>query len=117
MKGSFGLFLLAALFLLSSAGCRTDPNQINQRTPPSEERQNAPPVSPGLSPHGRGGPYFLNGSFSTGEGSYVRSLLADGDALWVGTSEGIIKVARRTGAALQSYTMADGLKSPYIFTM
>lgn len=117
MTRSLGLFLLVAFSLFSPVGCRIDPNQINQRTPASEERESPPPVSPGLSPHGRGGPYFLNGSFSTGEGSYVRSLLADGDALWVGTSEGIIKVARRTGAALQTYTMSDGLKSPYIFTM
>ena len=116
MDRIIGLFLLFAFFLFFPLGCRLDPNQINQRSPDSEEKR-TPPVSSGLSPHGKGSPYLLVGSFSTGEGSYVRSLLADDDSLWVGTSEGIVKVARRTGTALQTYTMADGLKSPYIFTM
>jgi len=56
-------------------------------------------------------------SFNTGEASYVRSLHADSSDLWVGTSEGVIRVARRTGELVQTYTMEDGLKSPYVFTI
>ncbi|WDT76719.1 MAG: hypothetical protein MPW16_05775 [Candidatus Manganitrophus sp.] len=123
MNRGIGLPLLPAFLILSLISCRRDPNQVNpkptlpQAAPVTEERKVAPSFPPGVPPHGRGGPYLLTGSFSTGEGSYVRSLLADGDFLWVGTSEGIIKVARRTGEALGTYTTADGLKSPYIFTM
>jgi ligand-binding sensor domain-containing protein len=61
--------------------------------------------------------YRLNRSFNTGEDSYVRSLRAQGGDLWVGTSEGVIKVARRTGELVRTYTMKDGLKSPYVFTI
>ncbi|MFY9268674.1 MAG: hypothetical protein WAO55_02870 [Candidatus Manganitrophaceae bacterium] len=97
--------LLLSLFLiLSFLGCRPDPRPLQSPSPAS-------PLRPSASP------YFLSGSFSTGEGSYVRSLLADEDLLWVGTSEGIIKVSRRTGAALQTYTAKEGLISSYIFTM
>src|SRR5579884_538545 len=117
MNRTAGLFFLLILFSLSSVRCRIDPNQINQKTPVSEEKTSSPAATLGPAPHEKGNRYFRTGSFSTGEGSYVRSLLADGDLIWVGTSEGIIKVARRTGEALQTFTMADGLKSPYIFTM
>ncbi len=61
--------------------------------------------------------YQVARSFSTGEDSYVRSLRADSNDLWVGTSEGVIKVARRTGEMIQTYTMKDGLKSSYVFTI
>ena len=61
--------------------------------------------------------YALVGSFSTGEKSYVRSLLADEEAVWVGTTEGVIQVSVQSGDAIQTFTMQDGLMSPYIFTM
>lgn len=61
--------------------------------------------------------YSIGGSFSTGEGSYVRSLLSDDQSVWVGTTEGIIQVSSRSGQATQTYTTKDGLMSPYIFTM
>src|SRR3972149_5539108 len=59
--------------------------------------------------------YVVSRSFSTGEDSSVRSLRADGGALWVGTSEGVIQVARDTGEMGRTYTIKDGLMSPYIF--
>lgn len=61
--------------------------------------------------------YGLIGSFSTGPQSYVRSLFADGDAVWIGTTEGIIKVATRTGDLLKTYSTREGLLSPYVFAI
>lgn len=117
--------LLIIFLLLISIGCKRDPNPMNRSGPkadlaaptgasarPHDERPPSPPL-----PHRTRGPFLLAGSFATGEGSYVRSLMADGDFLWVGTTEGIIKVARQSGEAIRTYTMEDGLKSPYIFTM
>lgn len=104
---------------------KNDSNALSHETSPSphvqssEKNQTDPPVPHALP--GVGGDsekeYALIGSFSTGEGSYVRSLLADGDTVWVGTTEGVIQVSTKTGDAVQSFTTADGLKSPSIFTM
>jgi ligand-binding sensor domain-containing protein len=112
---------LLALFL---AGCKKEtppvipsgelPSGIDRPGRPNNTAETAPPpVQPGRP----GGDYYLSGSFSTGEGSYVRSLLADGPSVWVGTTEGIVKVARKSGEAVQTYTVKEGLGSPYIFTI
>ncbi|MFQ5598817.1 MAG: two-component regulator propeller domain-containing protein, partial [Nitrospiria bacterium] len=61
--------------------------------------------------------YRIIASFTTGSGSYVRSLLADDRSVWIGTTEGIIQVESRSGEAVQIYTTQDGLLSPYIFTI
>jgi len=104
------IFALLLISLLSS-GCRQDfirPVSPDQSKPLAQSARHA------FAGHRR---YALVGSFSTGEGSYVRSLLADGNAVWVGTTEGVIKVSSRTGEAVQTFTMKDGLMSPYIFSM
>ncbi|WDT81681.1 MAG: hypothetical protein MPW14_08165 [Candidatus Manganitrophus sp.] len=94
MNRGIGLPLLLAFLILSLISCRRDPNQVNpkptlpQAAPVTEERKVAPSFPPGVPPHGRGGPYLLTGSFSTGEGSYVRSLLADGDFSGSGPPKG-----------------------------
>src|SRR5581483_8925893 len=114
--------LLIGLLLLISAGCKKEsPPVIPGGEPPSGiSRPNRPasenPPHPVI-PRKPAGDYYLSGSFSTGEGSYVRSLLADGPSVWVGTTEGIVKVARKSGEAIQTYTVKEGLGSPYIFTM
>jgi ligand-binding sensor domain-containing protein len=61
--------------------------------------------------------YKVLASFGTGEGTIVRALKVDGNFLWVGTSVGILKVNRYSGALLKTYTKADGLTSNYIFTI
>ena len=133
-------FLVRLLLLVSALiGCKTERRNPSLEKPTLTERRNPSLEKPTLkeaartlgtdlppernrpakpAPHRRpGGDYSLSGSFSTGEGSYVRSLLADGASLWVGTTEGIVKVARKSGEAVQTVTMKEGLASPYIFTM
>jgi len=61
--------------------------------------------------------YKVLARFGTGEGSVVRALKVDGPVLWVGTSVGILKVNRLTGALVKTYTKADGLTTNYIFTI
>ena len=78
----------------------------------------APAEATGVSPRFRRHPgYALVGSFGTGASSYVRALFSDGAHVWVGTTEGVIQVSSRSGEALRTYTMRDGLMSPYIFTI
>jgi ligand-binding sensor domain-containing protein len=115
--GTAASLLPFALLLLFPFGCRAGSDPVKSGTTASERKQTALSLQAASAPLRRAIPYRLVGSFNTGEGSYVRSLLADGPFLWVGTSDGIIKVARRTGEALQTYTTADGLKSPYVFTI
>ena len=61
--------------------------------------------------------YKVLARFGTGEGTVVRALKVDGSFLWVGTSVGILKVNRLSGALVKTYTMADGLTTNYIFTI
>jgi len=118
-----GLSLLTGLLLFLLSGC-SEPIRNEQGVTtliPEENPLRSAPVRPGpphaVSPQSRHKDYFLGGSFSTGDGSYVRSLFADDEVVWVGTTEGIIKVDRKSGEALQTFTTHDGLKSPYIFTI
>ena len=113
-------FILSIPLVFSFIGCKQDPKQMSssglrpsQSVPAQAPRKTAQEAA-------RSEPIAdirLVGSFSVGEGSYVRSILAEEGNLWVGTTEGVIEVARRTGEEIRTYTMKDGLKSPYIFTI
>ncbi len=119
-RASVGIF--TGFALLFSSACSQDlitplspkhiPEQQTVPLRPNKESSRNAPHSLESKPK-----YGLVGSFSTGEGSYVRSLLADDGAVWVGTTEGVIQVSTRTGDPVQTFTMQDGLMSPYIFTM
>jgi len=74
------LFLLSAFF----SGC--SPALIRPLSPNRPEKI----VLPNRRAFGAHRQYALVGSFSTGEKSYVRSLLADEETVWVGTTEGVI---------------------------
>lgn len=118
---SASLLLLPNLIVLT--GCnqtliqpirpdRLTENDLQQTHPPKPSVRD-----PSHVPSQAHSDYKIVDSFSTGEGSYVRSLFADEDAVWVGTTEGVIQVESRSGKALQVYTTKDGLMSPYIFTI
>lgn len=85
--------------------------------PPLPAVQTPAPLEPAPSRIQPSADYRIVGSFSTGEGSYVRSLFADELSVWVGTTEGVIQVSSLSGQATQTYTTQDGLMSPYIFTI
>ncbi|HEY5595541.1 MAG TPA: two-component regulator propeller domain-containing protein, partial [Nitrospiria bacterium] len=59
--------------------------------------------------------YKVLATFQTG--NVVRALKSDGPNLWVGTSTGILKVDRKSGNLLRTFTKNDGLTSNYIFTI
>lgn len=61
--------------------------------------------------------YEVQVTFNTGPANVVRALRADGPLLWVGTSTGLLKVDRKSGNLLDTYTQASGLTSNYIFTI
>ena len=61
--------------------------------------------------------YTVAESFETRDNAFVRSLLIDQEALWVATSDGVLKINRRTGAMEQSYTTQSGLMVNYVFTV
>jgi ligand-binding sensor domain-containing protein len=56
-------------------------------------------------------------SFEVGNEVYVRSLAieAERDALWVGTSTGVLEVDLAGGAMRNTFTRADGLANEYVF--
>lgn len=119
--------LVVLLFLLS--GCALEgikpvsparEKKVRQDTPektPEKRPEIVMPRQRTPAPKAPQSRYGLIGSFSTGENSYVRSIFSDDDAIWVGTTEGIIQVSTRTGNPVNTYSMRDGLLSPYIFTI
>ncbi len=114
-------FLIIVLFFIQSCDLKSLRPVSPVRTPKSE-RTGPPKLPKEVIPHQQQVTkhhenYGLIGSFSTGPQSYVRSLFADGDAIWVGTTEGIIQVDTRTGDPLKTYSMEDGLLSPYVFAI
>jgi ligand-binding sensor domain-containing protein len=61
--------------------------------------------------------YKVSDSFETGSGVVVRALTVDGPHLWVGTSTGVVQTDWKSGELVKTFTIADGLKSNYIFTI
>ncbi|VAX32168.1 Sensor histidine kinase/response regulator [hydrothermal vent metagenome] len=118
---SFVVFLLPLLQACDLQGLRP----VSPRTPTlKSERTGPPPLPKDVIPHSQKQSaqkhydnYGLIGSFSTGPQSYVRSLFSDDDTVWVGTTEGIIQVETRTGDPLKTYSMREGLLSPYVFAI
>ncbi len=133
-----GLFLVVALLFLSFTGCnlehikpmspvgkkkvdQPDPNKMRKISKPAQPQH--VPVQPSKSSKSSttllppATKYGLIGSFSTGEYSYVRDIFTDDDAMWIGTTEGIIQVDTRTGDLIKTFSMKDVLLSPYIFTI
>lgn len=114
---------MIGLFIFTILACTLDQvKPLSQMREKKSHRTGSPNLPENIIPHQKSAQkpqekYGLIGSFSTGELSYVRSLLADDDAVWVGTTEGIIQVSTRTGDPISTYSMQDGLLSPYIFTI
>lgn len=88
------VFLLTIILLAAVSGC----------TPESKKEPPAPK-------------FIVRDSFDTGTLNFVRALKTDGRFLWVGTSTGILKVNRLSGEMVKTYTVEDGLTSPYIFSI
>ena len=61
--------------------------------------------------------YRIVEKFETGRGVVVRALKMDGEYLWVGTSNGILQINRKSGDLVKTFTMDDGLLNNYIFTI
>jgi len=58
-------------------------------------------------------------NFHVGEGAYVRSLAVDANrnALWVGTSVGVLEVGLADNQVRNSFTRKDGLANEYVFAI
>jgi ligand-binding sensor domain-containing protein len=55
--------------------------------------------------------------FEVGAFAYVRSLRLAGDALYVGTSTGVLKVDRASGDVIRTFSAVDGMRNPYAFVV
>ena len=96
------ILIFSAALLLLVEGCR-------DKAP----RQAVPPSGTSDNPE----EYLVYDTFDTGADSYVRSLAVDGPFLWVGYTDGALKIQRTSGVLLQSIGRKEGLKSPYLFTI
>lgn len=56
-------------------------------------------------------------AFDVGDDVYVRSLMVDGNDLWVGTSAGVLRVDLVSQRPLDTFTRADGLANEYVFAI
>lgn len=61
--------------------------------------------------------FAVSESFETRPGAFVRALAVDGPALWVATSDGVLKIDRKSGRMQGSYTTESGLMVNYVFTV
>lgn len=101
------LLSAACVLLAATVGCKPEAASSSKL----ELRQVAAPSSLN---------YVAYSSFETGIGTYVRALKVEGDALWVGTSRGILAVDHKNGDLIQTYTRAsvnNRMASDYIFTI
>ena len=93
------------------------------------EKQEAPVVQSGSAPQTQqaaapekslaGLDYRVIESFDVGDNVYVRSMSIDPEknALWVGTSVGVLEVDIETRNMLNTFTRKDGLANEYVFSM
>ncbi|HEY5649632.1 MAG TPA: two-component regulator propeller domain-containing protein, partial [Nitrospiria bacterium] len=86
--------LAALIFFAAASGCTPEA----KKEPPAPE-------------------FGVKETFNTGPVNFVRAIKPDGRFLWVGTSTGILKVNRLNGEMVETYTVEDGLTSPYIFSI
>jgi ligand-binding sensor domain-containing protein len=63
--------------------------------------------------------FHITETFNVGENVYVRSMVADHkkNALWIGTSVGVMEVDGATHKLLGTYTRDQGLANEYVFGM
>ncbi len=80
--------------------------------------QAPPKVAAGSAVTDKGG-YRVTASFNVGDSTYVRSLAIDNksNALWVGTSVGVMEVDLTSTDLRATYTREHGLANEYVFGM
>lgn len=109
--------LLTAMSLIAalSAGC-SDSEDRAQRVAGSGE-----PKASASAETGDSGtrPSEVLDTFKVGDSIYVRALAVDtaGNALWVGTSTGVLEIDLGTQQARNTFTRKDGLANEYVFAV
>ncbi|MGB5538861.1 MAG: two-component regulator propeller domain-containing protein [Gammaproteobacteria bacterium] len=100
---ALGAALLAALSACSDSG------ELPTEQEPVTTTENASPPPPPV----------VRDSFEVGDDVYVRSLAidADGNALWVGTSTGVLEIDLGNHELRNTFTRKDGLANEYVFAI
>ncbi len=109
------------LFTLLSACSDKEPTQPSTTAsePPQEQAQPASGQSLSPEPLPTIAGYRVQETFNVGDNVYVRSMAMDkkSNALWVGTSVGVLEVDLATRNMMNTYTRDQGLANEYVFGM
>lgn len=111
------LHLFLPLLVLSTAllsACNDDIQEL-----PSANSQQATPAPASVDPAVPAAPYRLLDTFQVGSNVYVRSLAyePEANAVWVGTSSGVLEIDLDTHSPRNTFTREHGLANEYVFSI